>query len=405
MSAAASGARVVLVVTGGIASYKACEVVRRLRDADCEVRVAMTASATRFVTPATFAALSGNPVQVSLFDGAEDVPHVRWAEWADLLCVLPATANFLAKLAHGVADDFASTLCLANAAPVLVAPAMEDDMYRHAAVQRNLATLAADGVTIIGPESGALASGRSGPGRMSEPVDLVAAVQRLLRHGPMRRDLAGVRVVVTAGPTWEALDPIRGLTSRSSGRMGYALAREALWRGASVDLVAGPVAGAPPPAAVLHRVESAAQMKDAVDALVPEAEIAVLCAAVADFRPVNPSPEKLKKSGSVPEIELEPTADILAAIGKLESRPFLVGFAAETENLLENARGKLRSKNCDVLIANQAVGDGVGMGAAENEVVILDASGGEEVVERASKAEIATRIWNVVVARHGGTQE
>ncbi len=398
-SASLEGKRVVLVVTGGIAAYKACEVVRRLRDHRVIVRVAMTAAATRFVTPLTFAALSGQSVMTSLFAGErpEDIPHVRWAEWAELVCVAPATADFIAKMAHGVADDFPSTLYLANAAPTLVAPAMEDDMYRHAAVQRNLATLEQDDVATVGPATGSLASGRTGPGRMSEPDEIVAAALRTLRHGVINKDLDGQRVLITAGPTYEALDPVRGFTNRSSGRMGFELAREAVLRGGRVTLVAGPSRLAAPAGVELRSVQSAADMQREVLSAANESDVAILCAAVCDFTPLDPVDEKLKKGDrSCLDVAMVRTTDILATLGKSDPRPFLVGFAAESSDVRERTAEKMAGKNCDMMVGNRVQGAEVGMGGFDNEVVILDRQGGEERIERLPKPEVATRIWGAI---------
>ncbi len=394
-----SGKRVVLVVTGGIAAYKACEIVRRLRDRGAEVRVAMTRSATQFVGPLTFAALSGHRVVTSLFDDdrPQEIPHIRWAEWADLMVVVPGTAGFLAKMAHGVADDFASTLYLANSAATLVAPAMEDDMYRHPTVQRNLATLAADGVAVVGPATGALASGRSGPGRMSEPADVVGAAVRVLRHGVIAPDLVGQHVMITAGPTYEALDPVRGFTNRSSGQMGYALAQEAVLRGGRVTLVSGPTALHPPAGVTLRTVDSAAEMAAAANAIVDSVDTAVLCAAVCDFTPNDPATSKLKKNGSAGlEVSLRRTDDILAGLAGLEKRPFTVGFAAETERLREHAAEKLERKGCDMIVGNLVGGENDVMGSSENSVIVLDRCGGAEEFARAPKSEIAMLLWAAI---------
>lgn len=393
------GQKVVLVVTGGIAAYKACTIVRRLRDHGLQVRVAMTAAATRFVGPVTFAALSGHEVITSMFEAraAEEIPHVRWAEWADLVCVAPATADFLAKMAHGVADDFASTLYLANAAPTLVAPAMEDDMYRHPAVQRNLATLAGDGVATIGPASGALASGRTGPGRMSEPEEVVGAAVRILKHGVVGHDLAGQRVLITAGPTYEALDPVRGFTNRSSGRMGYSLAREARLRGADVTLVSGPVALPAPAGVEVVAVKSAAEMATAVDAAVPASDVAILCAAVCDFTPHDPAERKIKKGHSDRlEVQMVRTRDILAGLAASSPRPFVVGFAAETEDVRAHATEKLSRKGCDMIVGNLVGGDTDAMGSTDNAVIVFDRNGGETAFARAPKDDIATQIWGAI---------
>lgn len=398
-SSSLGGKRVILVVSGGIAAYKTCEVVRRLRDHGVHVRVAMTPAAARFVAPLTFAALSGNRVITSLFDceRAEEIPHVRWAEWADLFCVAPATADFIAKMAHGVADDFPSTLYLANVAPTLVAPAMEDDMYRHPAVQRNLATVAGDGIAIVGPATGSLASGRTGTGRMSEPDEIVAAAVRILSHGVIAADLEGQHVVITAGPTYEALDPVRGFTNRSSGRMGFELAREALWRGARVTLVAGPNSLVPPTGVDYQAVQSAAEMNAAVQSAVADADVAILCAAVCDFTPAEPQTSKLGKGGSERlDVAMMRTVDILASLGAADQRPFLVGFAAESSDVRDRAAEKMVRKHCDMIVGNRVGGSDVGMGAPDNEVVILDSQGGEEHVDRLPKAEIATRIWNSI---------
>jgi len=393
------GRRVVLVVTGGIAAYKSCEVVRRLRDHGVQVRVAMTPAAARFVAPLTFAALSGHRVITSLFDNdhPEEIPHIRWAEWADLFCVAPATADFLAKMAHGVADDFPSTLYLANVSPTLVAPAMEDDMYRHPAVQRNLDTVMGDGVAIVGPATGSLASGRTGPGRMSEPDDIVAAAARILSQGLIARDLEGQHVVITAGPTYEALDPVRGFTNRSSGRMGFELAREALWRGARVTVVAGPTCLGPPAGVEHQAVRSADEMNTAVQAVVAGADVAIMCAAVCDFTPAEPMEAKLGKADRDRlDVAMVRTVDILASLGAGDPRPFLVGFAAETADVRERAAEKMARKHCDMIVGNRVGGDDVGMGGHDNEVVILDSQGGEEHVARAPKAEVAARIWNSI---------
>ncbi len=393
--------RVVLVVSGGIAAYKACEIVRRLGDIGADVHVAMTRAATGFVAARTFAALSGNRVVASLFDDPrpEEMPHVRWAETADLVCVAPATANFIAKMAHGIADDFASTLLLAAAAPVLVAPAMEDDMYRQPAVQRNLQRLAEREVHIVGPDSGALASGRRGPGRMSEPSEIVSAAERVLGGGSSARPLLDVNVLVTAGPTREALDPIRVLTNRSSGKMGYALAAEAAALGARVHLVSGPTCLDAPAGATLERVEGAAQMASAVLDSACEYDIVVMAAAVSDFTVSAPASAKIKKAGSDSlQLELVRTTDILAALGTQSERPLLVGFAAESGDLGALARGKLERKGCDLIVANLVDASGRGMEADDNEVVVLDNRGGRASFEAAPKREIARSIWQEILA-------
>ncbi len=394
-------AQVVLVVSGGIAAYKACEVVRRFRDVDADVHVAMTRAATKFVASQTFAALSGNRVVASLFEdpAPEEIPHVRWAERADLVCVAPATANFIAKMAHGIADDFPSTLLLAAAGRVLVAPAMEDDMYGQPAVQRNLELLRERGVQVVGPGDGALASGRQGPGRMSEPSEIVTVAVPLLGEGAKVRPLQGTTVLVTAGPTREALDPVRVLTNRSSGKMGYAIAAEAAALGARARLVSGPTCLPDPPGVLVERVESASQMAAAVFDAVDGCDIAIMAAAVCDFTVPVPAADKIKKAGSDSlQLELARTVDILAALGARSAPPLLVGFAAETRDLEAQARGKLEQKGCDLIVGNLVDAVGRGMGADQNEVVILDRRGGRAQVGPAPKAAIARAVWEAVLA-------
>lgn len=395
----ADGGTVVLAVTGGIAAYKSCEVVRRLRERGLRVRVAMSPAATRFVTPLTFAALSGEPVMHDLFADPhpERIPHVRWAESADLLCVAPATADFLGKMAHGIADDFPSTLHLAVPCPVLVAPAMEDDMARHPAVRANLATLVQRGVQVVGPGSGSLASGREGPGRMAEPADIVDAAVRVLAVGGRPQWLHGARVLISAGPTVEALDPMRVLTNRSSGRMGHALAREAAMLGADVTLVSGPVASPPPAGVTAVTVESAEEMAEEVLGLAADRDIVIMAAAVVDFRPASASADKIKK-GAREEltVQLVRTRDILASLGRLDPRPLLVGFAAESGDPEEGARAKLAAKGCDLVVGNRIGVAGVGPGAADNAVVVIDRLGGRTAAGPSPKPVIAARVWDAV---------
>lgn len=393
--------RVVLAVTGGIAAYKVCEVVRRLREHGVDVRVAMTRAATRFVGAHTFAALSGHRVIDDLWrdERPEEIAHVRWAEACDLFLVAPATADFLAKMAHGIADDFPSTLHLAVPGAVLAAPAMEDDMWRHAAVAANVATLRARGVQLVGPGSGALASGRSGPGRMAEPIEIVEAALRLLEGATADRWLEGRRVLVTAGPTWEALDPMRFLSNRSSGKMGYALAREAVALGAEVALISGPTALAAPLGAERVEVESAAEMHAEVTARLDTYDLVVMAAAVADFRPPERATGKIKKGDREGlDLRLERTRDILAELGARDSRPLLVGFAAETDQVEERGLDKLERKNCDLLVANRIGVEGSGAGADDNRVTILDRRGGRTEAGPAPKRVVAARIFEAVRA-------
>lgn len=393
------GPRVVLAVTGGIAAYKACVITRRLRERGVSLRVAMSRSASGFVSPLTFAALSGNRVIDDLFEDPhpEEIAHVRWAESCDLLVVAPATADFLAKMAHGLADDFPSTLHLAVTAPVLIAPAMEDDMFRHPAVQRNLETLRGRGVHTVGPGVGGLASGRDGPGRMAEPEDVVAACVRLLESGPAIPWLRDRRVLVTAGPTLESIDPIRVLTNRSSGKMGYALAAEASFLGADVTLVSGPSCLPAPVGTTRVDVESAAEMAEAVHRRAADQDVVVMAAAVADFRPAEASSSKIKKAGRDElEIRLTRTEDILAALASREDPPLLVGFAAESEDPEAGAREKLETKGCDLVVGNRIGSPTTGAGADDNEVVIVDRLGGHAGHGPASKRRIATVIWESV---------
>ena len=394
-------AQVILVVSGGIAAYKACEIVRRLRDLSVDVHVAMTRTATKFVAPRTFAALSSNRVVTSLFDdpGSEEIPHVRWAKRADLVCVAPATANFIAKMAHGIADDFPSTLLLSASGPVLVAPAMEDDMYRQLAVQRNLELLRQRGVQVIGPKCGALASGGQGLGRMSEPSEIIATIAPLLGEGSASQPLHGTSVLITAGPTQEALDPVRLLTNRSSGKMGYALAAEAVALGARVHLVSGPTCLPDPLGAVVKRVESAAEMAAEVFEAVDDCNIAIMAAAVCDFTQVSPPADKIKKAGSDSlQLELTRTVDILSGLGARSARPLLVGFAAETGDLEAQARVKLKCKGCDLIVGNLVDTSGRGLGADSNEVIILDRCGGRSQFGPALKHEVARAVWEAVLA-------
>ncbi|HEX7128871.1 MAG TPA: bifunctional phosphopantothenoylcysteine decarboxylase/phosphopantothenate--cysteine ligase CoaBC, partial [Rhodanobacteraceae bacterium] len=356
--------RILLGVSGGIAAYKACELTRRLREAGAEVRVVLTQNAARFVAPLTFQALSGQPVRADLWDEAAEMGmgHLELARWAQRVVIAPASADVIAKLAHGFADDLLSTLCLATTAPVAIAPAMNHRMWLHPATQANIATLRARGVSIIGPDEGPLAEGESGPGRLREPQAIVAELGRLENsmQATATGVLRGVRVVVNAGPTYEDIDPVRFLGNRSSGRMGFAVAQAALDAGAQVTLVAGPVSLATPQGAHRVDVRSAREMREAVLAAVKGAEIFIATAAVADWRPAQAGAQKTKKSGAPPTIALVENPDILAEVASLDPKPFVVGFAAETENLERNARDKLARKKLDLVAANE-VGAGRGM--------------------------------------------
>ena len=395
--------RVVLAVTGSIAAYKACEVLRRLRERGVDVRVAMTRNAAEFVGPLTFAALSGHEVLHDTFAGGhpEKLPHIRWAEECDAFCVVPASADFLAKMALGIADDFPSTVHLAVEGAVLVAPAMEDQMWAHPAVQANLETLRARGVVVVDPGSGPLASGRYGPGRLAEPEAIVEAIVGLLVGAGGRQPLAGLRVLVSAGPTREHLDPVRVLTNPASGKMGYALAETARRLGADVTLVSGPTQLPRPAGVFTIDVVTAEQMRAAVLDRAAAADVVVMAAAVSDFRPVAPLDEKLAKHDpSGLTVAFERTTDILAELAELDDvagERTVVGFAAETSDLQARAREKLESKRCDLVVANVVGKPGAGFEADTNEVVIVDRLGGRREVGRAAKVEVAAAIWDAVV--------
>jgi phosphopantothenoylcysteine decarboxylase/phosphopantothenate--cysteine ligase len=392
---------VVLGVTGCIGAYKACEVLRELQKRDVDVHVVMTEHATRFVSPMTFEALSRHPVFLDQFalGEASDIQHVSLADAAELLLVAPATANVIGKFARGVADDALTTLYTATRAPVLLAPAMNVNMFEHPAVVENLAILKARGVGIVEPGSGYLACGWLGRGRLAEVGDIVAAALAALAR---RRDLAGESVLVTAGPTVEDVDPVRFVSNRSSGRMGYRLAEAARDRGARVVLVSGPTELPSPAGVEVVRVRSAEQMARAVEAHAAGAGIVVMAAAVSDFRPATVSPSKLKKSSSGLTLELERTPDILRALGESKGGRFLVGFAAETGDVLGEARRKLAQKNLDLIVANEVGGGAGGFASEENAATLLDASGAERQVPLVSKRELAERIWDRVLELRGG---
>lgn len=394
------GSRVLLVVTGSVAAYKACEVLRRLQDRGVEVRVAMTKNAGRFVSPLTFAALSGHRVLVNSFEDErpERIPHVRWAEESDAFCVVPASADFIAKMALGIADDFPSTLHLAFDGPVLVAPAMEDQMWQHPAVQENVDKLRTRGVAIAQPAIGPLASGRHGPGRLAEPPNVVDAIMEVLLMEPAERPLLGMQVVVSAGPTREHFDPVRVLTNPSTGRMGYAVAEAAVRLGADVFLVSGPTQIAVPSGVEIIRVTDAEEMRCEMMAHAALADVVVMAAAVSDFRPVAPVPEKLKKAaGDTMSWKVERTPDILEELRQLRGNCTLVGFAAETSNLEARSREKLDRKGCDLIVANLVGTGGTGFEVETNEVVILDRLGGNVTAGPALKADIATSIIDAIL--------
>jgi phosphopantothenoylcysteine decarboxylase/phosphopantothenate--cysteine ligase len=389
-----AGRTVVLGVTGGIAAYKAVEVCRRLVDAGAHVAPVLTEGATRFIGATTFSALASEPVQSSIFDERDPIPHTRLGQKADLVVVCPATARVIGSYTAGISDDLLTATLLATRAPVVICPAMHTEMWEHPAVQRNLEVLAERGVVIVPPEAGRLAGGDSGVGRLAEPEVIVAAIERVLAP----KDLDGVRVLVTAGGTREAIDPVRVITNRSSGKQGYALAEEALARGAKVTLVTTVDRPAPPGADVV-RVQSAADMQAAVVPRAPDQDVVIMAAAVADFRPANPAEHKIKKDGSPPQIVLEPTHDFLVDLG--EHKPpgqVLVGFAAETDAVLPNARDKMARKRLDLIVANDVSAPGVGFEHDTNRVVILSPSGMEHDTHLSDKRAVARAVLDAVVS-------
>jgi phosphopantothenoylcysteine decarboxylase/phosphopantothenate--cysteine ligase len=392
-----AGRQLILGVTGSIAAYKAAQLLRDLRRAGAEVTVVMTRAARKFVGPLTFRTLSGRAVLTDLFDPQEPaaVEHVALAERADLVVVAPATAQALARAALGLADDFLGTLLLAVRAPVLFAPAMDGGMWGHPAVQANVATLRARGATVLEPGHGALASGLTGAGRFPEPDEIVEAAARLLWP---QRDLTGEHVLVTAGPTREPVDPVRYLTNRSSGRMGYALAAAAARRGARVTLVTGPT-HLPPPADVrVIPVQTAEEMRAAVLHAVPEATLVIKAAAVADYRVARAASTKIRSKQAGLTLELAPNPDILAELGRIKGTRFLVGFAAETHELQASARAKLDAKGVDLMVANDVGRADVGFDVEHNEVVLLDRWGGVATLSRRPKRELADAILDHVQA-------
>jgi phosphopantothenoylcysteine decarboxylase / phosphopantothenate---cysteine ligase len=391
--------KVALGVTGGIAAYKAAELVRLLQDRGLRVQVIMTRAAQEFVRPLTFAALSGEKVITDLFGaGAEEpnidsaVEHIAVAQAIDALVVAPATADVIAKFAHGEANDFLTTLFLATTAPVVVAPAMNVNMWDHPATKANIETLKRRGVNVVDPDSGYLACGMVGAGRLAANDKIVDATLRSLNAMP---DLAGETVLITAGGTREPIDPVRYIGNRSSGRMGYALAEAALRRGAKVILVSGPSALKPPANATFIPIQTAAEMRNAVMSSLSEATIIIKAAAVSDFTVRQVAPEKIKRKGPI-TLELEPTADILAEIGAQKNGRIVVGFAAETEHVLQNARKKLQAKSLDAIVLNDVSQPGIGFDSERNAVTILTPSGAENIPET-SKWEVAHRVLDTVV--------
>ena len=393
--------RITLGVTGGVAAYKAAELVRRLQQDGFTLQVVMTRGAREFVTPLTFAALSGQKVITDLFgeSGGEAnlesaIEHIAVAQRTDLLLVAPATADILAKFARGIADDFLTTLYLASTAPVVLAPAMNVNMWNHAATQENVEMLRARGVKIVDPDEGYLACGMTGAGRLAGQEAIVAAVHEAL-HAV--RDLAGERILVTAGPTCEDLDPVRYLTNRSSGKMGYAVAKAAARRGANVILVSGPTSLETPAGVERISVRSAEEMQRAVQEKVASCSIAIFAAAVADYRPAQTSGQKIKRNKESLTISLEPTPDILAGVARNKGERFIVGFAAETDHVAENARKKLAAKNADLIVANDVTTEAAGFDHDTNVVTLFARDGRDLSLPRMSKNEVAQRVLDEIV--------
>jgi phosphopantothenoylcysteine decarboxylase/phosphopantothenate--cysteine ligase len=391
-----AGRELILGVTGSIAAYKAVYLLRELTRLGASVTVCLSEHAREFVGPLTFRTLSGRPVLTNLFDPQSDdaVEHVALAERADAIVVAPATANLLAKAAHGIADDFLTTLLLAARRPLVIAPAMDGGMWEHPAVVANVATLRGRGVAVLEPDAGALASGLSGKGRFPEPDAIVEAIRRALT--PVR-DLAGERLLVTAGPTREPIDPVRYISNRSSGKMGYGLASAALRRGAAVTLVSGPTALTPPPGAVFVPVQTAEEMREAVLQHLADATLVIKAAAVADYRARQAAPVKLKGKRDL-TLDLTPNPDILAEVAARRTGAFIVGFAAETHDVMAHARQKLESKGIDLLVVNDVSQRGIGFDAEENEVLLLDRWSGQQALPRMPKADVADAILTHVLA-------
>jgi phosphopantothenoylcysteine decarboxylase/phosphopantothenate--cysteine ligase len=394
--------RITLGVTGGVAAYKAAELVRLLQQDGFSVQVVMTRGAREFVTPLTFAALSGQKVITDLFEKSSTgeanldsaIEHIAVAQRTDLLLVAPATADILAKFARGIADDFLTTLYLATTAPVIVAPAMNVNMWNHAATQENVETLRARGVKIVNPDEGYLACGMTGAGRLAGQQEIIAAVRETLHA---QKDLQGETVLITAGPTREDLDPVRYLTNRSSGKMGYAVAEAAARRGAKVILVSGPVNLETPPGVERVDVRSAKQMHSAVTQRFSESSIAIFAAAVADYRPVETAGEKIKRNKELISLMLEPTPDILASVASCKGQAIVVGFAAETNHVAENARKKLVAKNADLIVANDVTAEGAGFDHDTNIVTLFSRDGRDLALPKLSKSEVAQRILDEVL--------
>ena len=392
-----SDQHIVLGITGGIAAYKSAELVRRLVDHGAEVQVVMTDAAKTFIAPLTLQALSGRPVRDSLLDPSAEsgMGHIEIARWADRLVVAPASADFIARLAGGMASDLLGTVCLATSAPIALAPAMNQGMWRKSATQRNLATLKADGITMLGPNSGEQACGDVGPGRMVEPAEIISH----LTSPEKTQVLDGVSVMITAGPTWEALDPVRALSNHSSGKMGYAVAAAAVSAGATVTLVSGPTALDPPPGIQYRSIRSAEEMLAAVERDIDTCDVFIGVAAVADYRPARSETSKIKKQADSITLELVRTPDILARVAQQVKRPFTVGFAAETDQAIENAREKLHNKGLDLIAVNQVDEANNPFGSEENRLVLISQT--DEIdLGRDSKTVLAEHLISEIARRY-----
>lgn len=392
MQTSLENSKILLGVTGGIAAYKACDLTRQLRKAGAEVRVVMTHAATQFVTPLTLQALSGHPVRIGLFDAIAEtgMDHITLARWADAILVAPTTADFMARLAYGLADDLLTTICIATKALICLAPSMNHIMWQNTATQHNRATLINRGIRLLGPADGSQACGETGAGRMREPEDLISDLSGYLSPGRLN----GCRVKITAGPTREPIDPVRVLSNRSSGRMGFALAQAALAAGAHVTLITGPVSLTTPSGVDRVDVETADQMHAAVMKRLPDTDLFIGTAAVADYRPTTRASHKLKKSLETMELHLTRTPDILSEVTAHPNRPFCVGFAAETESVLENAHAKLKTKSLDMIVGN-LVGENLGLETKTNALDVLWKEGQVHLAQ-ASKTELAYRLINLI---------
>jgi phosphopantothenoylcysteine decarboxylase/phosphopantothenate--cysteine ligase len=393
-----AGKHILLGVTGGIAAYKSPDIVRRVAERGAEVQVVMTAGAREFVAPLTFQAVSGREVRSDLWDESAEraMSHIELARWADLVLIAPATADFLAQLSHGMADNLLNTICLATGAPLAVAPAMNRLMWANPATQANVAQLRARGVHVLGPDSGSQACGETGEGRMMEPADIAAAAFALL---PAEGPLKGRKVLITAGPTRERIDPVRFISNRSSGKMGYAVAQAARDRGADVVLVSGPVNLAAPPGVRRISIECAQQMHQAVMAELAGTDIFIGTAAVADYRPAHPADCKIKKVSDQLDLKMERTVDILAAVAASAGRPYTVGFAAETNNVEEHALAKLERKKLDLIAANE-VGDTKVFEQDDNALTLLWPGGGRLELGAGAKTELAQKLVDVIASRY-----